>query len=54
MVKDQRTRENEEVPTPGDNRRAGDPDGNKTAGDAKAKGPREPGLPSTDKGGAPE
>jgi hypothetical protein len=51
MANDQRTRENE-PPTPGDNRRGGDPDGNKTAGNAKAKGPQEPGLPSTSKGGA--
>ena len=54
MANDQRKRDNEEVPTSGDNRGAGDADGNKTAGNAKAKGPREPGLPSTDKGGAPE
>jgi hypothetical protein len=38
--------------SPGDNRGAGDLDGNRTSAGGKAPGPREPQAPSADKKGA--
>ena len=39
---DQERGKRADPPTPGDNRRAGDVDGNQTAASGKARGPEEP------------
>jgi hypothetical protein len=51
MAKAQETKKNTagSPASPGDNRSAGDPDGNRTAAGGKAPGPREPQAPSEKK-----